>query len=369
MAGIRTRGEACRPSRAPKAALWYLVSRGGGRCVTRSLVTGASGSLGSALVDRLCARGDEVWMLDVTRSAHRDDVEFLEVDLRDAAAVEAACRGVDVVFHAAAMVDTRNSRRELVGEVNVGGTDHLLRGAARHGVSRFVYVSTASVVYAGEDIDGGDESLPYARMPRSHYSATKAIAERRVLSANDDGGLLCCALRPEGIYGPDDRRAIPALLESYQAGLNPFYVGFEEKLTDFVFLDSLVDAVVAADERLEPGSPVAGNAYFVTDGTPCSFPQFVQWTCEAAGVAIPRLRVPHPVMSAIASLAESLPDSVLGWLPSGLSEFSPFAVDYMSHHHWFQIDRARRDLGYEPRLTTREGIRCSVDEIEGRSRR
>ena len=180
-----------------------------------------------------------------------NDVEFVAVDIRDFAAVDAACKGVDVVFHAAAVVDRCTCGRELIEAVNVGGTNNLLRSASMHGVSRFVYVSSASVVFSGADIVSGDETLPYATRPRSHYAATKATAEQHVISANDRDVLLTCALRPDGIYGPGDRRLIPALLGAYRLGINPFYVGETDKLADDVYLDSLVDALLAVDQRLE----------------------------------------------------------------------------------------------------------------------
>ncbi len=326
-----------------------ISCRQGGAHMTRSLVTGANGFVGRSLVDRLVARGDEVLSLDVQGVAHRDDVESATIDLRDLAAVEAACKGVDAVFHAAAVVDTRTSGRELIEAVNVGGTDNLLRSASIHGVLRFVYVSSASVVYGGADIVNGDETLPYATRPRSHYAATKATAEQHVLSANDRDALLTCALRPDGIYGPGDRRLIPALLDAYRFGINPFYVGHRDKHADHVYVESLVDALLAADQRLEPDAPVAGRAYFVTDGTPCSFVQFAEWTCEAAGLRIPRFGVPYPLLLAAATIGESVPDLVRRWLPSGATETSRFTVEYMLHHHWFSIDRARSDLGYTNR--------------------
>lgn len=331
--------------------------------MTKVLVTGGDGSLGRVLVDRLVGRGDEVVSLDTRPGPARADVEYATVDLRDRSAVEDACRGVDVVFHTAALVDTRAARRELIESVNVGGTDNLLRAAVAARVGRFVHVSTATVVYSGADIEGGDESLPYAARPQSHYAATKAVAEQHVLAADDPGGLRTCALRPEGIYGPGDQRTVPAILEAYRLGVNPFHVGDATKLTDHVYIDSLVDALLAADERLGVGEPVAGQAYFVTDGTPCSFVDFVRWTCEAAGLRAPRLGVPQPVMAVAAMMAEALPEPLRRFVPSGVAETSRFTVGYMHHHHWFRIDKAREQLGYEPRVSTRQGIAATVESL------
>ncbi|HHH28278.1 MAG TPA: NAD(P)-dependent oxidoreductase, partial [Polyangiaceae bacterium] len=123
--------------------------------MTTSLVTGACGFVGRHLVDALVERGDEVVASDVATSGPRDDVRYEKVDLRDPEAVNALVRGVDVVFHSASVVHTRNTNVDTVFAVNVGGTDNLLDACRQHDCSRFVYVSSASAVYEGRDIENG----------------------------------------------------------------------------------------------------------------------------------------------------------------------------------------------------------------------
>ena len=178
----------------------------------RVLVTGGGGFLGGAIVRRLVARGDQV------RSFARGEypklvklgVEVRRGDLCDSEAVAAAIQGCERVFHVAALPGVWGAYKDYY-RTNVVGTDNVLAACRAQGVKRLVYTSTPSVVHAGGDIEGGDESLPYATKFSAHYPRTKAIAEQSVLRAN--GEKLCTvALRPHLIWGPGDNHLTPRIL-------------------------------------------------------------------------------------------------------------------------------------------------------------
>jgi nucleoside-diphosphate-sugar epimerase len=322
-------------------------------------VTGAGGSVGRALVERLQRRGTDVVALDLRRPERGTDVEWVEADLRDGRAVEAACRGVNQVFHAAAFVETRRSAAVEARSVNVDGTRNLLAAATRCSVEGFVYISTASVVYEGQDISGGDESLPYARRPMSPYPETKALAERAVLGANGRYGLFTCALRPDAIYGPTDLRLVPTLLALHRSRLNPFFFGSPMVRSDFTSTDNLVEASMRAVDRLGPRGEASGQAFFITDGTPCALYEFTQWVCEDAGLEPPRREVPLALLKVAAELSERVPGRVRRRMPARLVDMSRFSIDFMAHEHWYRIDKARDLLGYDP-IPTRDGVRATV---------
>ena len=242
------------------------------------LVTGGAGYLGSHLVRALLARGERVHVLDVRPAGieHPELREFVG-DLRREDDVRRACEGVGTVFHTASLMTlvgvTRRAERERAHAVNAGGTRNLLHACREAGVARFVYTSSNNVVLDRE-IEGGDERLPYARRFVDLYSETKALAEQAVLAANAQGGLLTCALRPGGIYGPGEPYVLSRMVDALAKGLLSVKVGSGAARSDNVYIDDLVVAHLLAAKKLVPGSPVAGRAYFIGDGEPINYFEF-----------------------------------------------------------------------------------------------
>lgn len=328
-----------------------------------SLVTGGGGFVGRALVDALVARGDEVIVVEPFGEAHRADIRFERVDIRDSDAMVELAQGVTTIFHNASLVHTKHNREDDVWSVNLGGTRSVLRAASRARVKKVVYVSTASAVYEGRDIEGGDENLPYARTSQAPYADSKIAAEREVLRANGQGGVATCAIRPHVVFGPGDRRFLPAIVERARAGRLRFAVGLNnQKLSDFTYVDNLVDALLSADARLHLESPVAGQAYFVTNGEPMRFFDFVARVLNELDLPPLIGAVPYPLAYAAATLKEGY-DSLNGGTLNAEGALSRFAVRYMVRHHYFDIGKARRDLGYTPRVSLEEGIRLTCEAL------
>ncbi|MSP63892.1 MAG: NAD-dependent epimerase/dehydratase family protein [Myxococcales bacterium] len=330
----------------------------------RCLVTGGAGFVGRHLVRALLARGDRVVVFD-RGGAPTGAGEEIAGDICDGEAVARAARGCDVVFHLASVVQVSGSGKEALSAINVGGTERVIEACRREGATRLVYCSSASVVFEGRDIKNGDEELPYARRT-APYAETKGIAEQRVLAASD-GSLATCALRPHLIFGPGDTRMMPAMLR-HAAGRARLIIGDPQKLSDFTYIDNLVDALILAAERLTVGPPpqdgagrnrpsIAGRAYFITNGEPRSYWGF--WNDILARLGRPTLhrRIPDPIARSAAWVNERI-----GRLRGDgtASTFTPFTVAYLSTHHYFSHARATRDLGYLPRISVDEGIARTV---------
>ena len=333
--------------------------------MTTSLVTGACGFVGRHLVDALVDRGDDVVASDVASQGPQDDVRYEKVDLRDADAVKKLVRDVDVVFHSASVVHTRNTKVDTVFAVNVGGTDHLIDACREHGTGRFVYVSSASAVYEGNDIENGDETLPYSSITQAPYADSKIEAEKHVLAADDanQGGLRTCAVRPHIVFGPGDTRFLPAIIERARAGKLKLGVGRERKLSDFTYVDNLVDGLLLADDKLADGS-AGGQAYFVTNGEPRAFFEFVGQVLEQLELPPIKGYVPYGLAYGVAAVKETF-DALRG-RPIGEEDgLSRFAIRYMCTHHYFSIEKARRDLGYEPAVDLDEGITRTCRALRG----
>ena len=323
--------------------------------MTTSIVTGACGFIGRHLCDALANRGDKVIGIDVKGTSWRPEIELRHVDLRDPKAVTDALAGGDTVFHNASLVHTKMNRIQDVWDVNLSGTQHVIAGCRAHGIKRLVYVSSGSVVYDGQDIENGDERMPYAAGTQAPYAASKIEAEKAVLAANSPD-LATCAIRPHVVFGPGDTRFLPAILARARAKRLNLGVGNGKHLSDFTYVDNLVDALLAADARLSPGSPVAGQAYFVTNGEPIPFFGFVGKVLDVLGLPPLRGSVPYWVAYGAATVAESW-DTLRGGTLNTENGLSRFAIRYMCTHHYFAIDKARRDLGWSPAVSIDEGIR------------
>lgn len=334
----------------------------------RSLVTGGCGFTGEHLVDALIARGDEVTVVDAKVQDRREGVRYIEADLRDADAMAAACEGQTTVFHNASVVHTRQTGVDTVWAINLGGTRNVLEGCRTHGVRNFVYVSSASVVYEGESIENGDESLPYAGVSQAPYADSKIAAEKEVLAANDPDGVSTVSIRPHIIYGPGDRRFLPNILKRARAGKLKFAVGLRRRLSDFTYISNLVDGLILADEKLDPDSgkrtTVGGKPYFVTNGEPTAFFDFVGRVLAKMDLPPIRGAVPYRVAWTVAALVEAY-DNLRG-VPVGVeSGMTRFAMRYMCTHHYFSIARAGQDLGYTPKVSIDEGIDRTVAHLRG----
>jgi len=331
---------------------------------TKSLVTGAKGFVGRHLVAALAARGDEVTATDLgSETPGEGETRYVEADLRDEASVATVVEGHDVVFHNASVVHTRRTSEDIVWDVNEGGTRRVIAACRKHGTGRLVYVSSASAVYEGKDIEHGDESMRYSTISQAAYADSKIAAEKRVLKESDEA-LRTCAVRPHIIFGPGDTRFLPAILDRAKAGKLRFGVGREHKLSDFTYIDNLTDGLLRADEHLKDDEAVAaGKAYFVTNGEPMQFFAFIGKVLAQLDMPPIITNMPYGLVYAIAAVSEKL-DELRG-RPVGFENgMSRFAVRYMCTHHYFSIERARRELGYEPKVNLDEGIRLTTEHLK-----
>ena len=331
------------------------------------LVTGGSGFLGGAVCRLLAARGDEVVSLARGEAPALAALGVRHVlgDITSLESVLEASRGLDAVIHVAGKAGDWGTLEDFYA-ANVAGTDNVIAACFMNGIGRLVYTSTPSVVHEGHDIEGGNESLPYARRFSSPYPRTKALAEQRVLKANGPD-LATVALRPHLIFGPGDRQLFPRIVARRRAGRLRFIAPGGKRI-DVTYIDNAAQAHLDALDRLEPGAPPAGHAYFISQGQPVVLEQMVNQLLQVAGLAPEQRMLSQRNARLLAGLIESV------WRGLRLSSDPPltrFLVEQLSTSHWYDISAARRDLGYQPRVTLGEGLaRLSEWWIrEGRSPR
>lgn len=304
------------------------------------LVTGGAGFIGSHIVRALVARGHRVRVLDNLSTGKREnlngvDAELVVGDITDTDAVEAALAGVTAVFHEAADISVPHTVDDPVGthRVNVNGTVNLLDGARRHGVKRFVFASSAAVY-------GDEPSLPKTEesplCPRSPYALHKIIGERYLKLYHDVYGLDTISLRYFNVFGPRQdpaspyAAAIPIFVSCYADRRRPTIFGDGGQTRDFVFIDDVIAANLAALEIENPG----GRVFNIASGRSIQLLELLEYIGAAFGKTL------DPIF------AEARPGDV--------------------RHSHAVIDRAADVLGYQPRVDMIRGLAQTVRWLTGK---
>ena len=327
----------------------------------KALVTGGGGFLGRCIVTKLLERGDEVRILARGRylDLEQAGVEGIQGDIRDPAKVAEACAGMDTVFHVAALPAIWGKWEDFYG-INFEGTKNAVAGCLAHGVGRLVYTSTPSVVFDGSDLCGIDETYPYPERYICHYPATKAIAERYVIAANGKEGLLTTALRPHLVWGPGDRHLIPRVLQRARAG-RLFIVGDGNNKVDVTYVENAAQAHLQAAERLQPGSVVAGQVYFISQGEPVVLWDFINQILERFGIPRVTRRIPCGIARVLGGGLEAVYNMLR---LSAEPPMTRFLATHLARSHFFDISKARQHFGYRPRVTIAEGVERLVNSFD-----
>lgn len=318
------------------------------------LVTGGGGFLGRALCRGLVQRGHEV--VSFNRGLYpvldRLGVRQLRGDLADRGAVIAAAQGCEAIFHNAAKAGAWGSY-DSYHRANVVGTDNVLAACRTHRIDRLVYTSSPSVTHrATHPVAGGSaDDVPYGEGFKAAYAATKTMAEKAVLAAND-AGLATVALRPRLIWGPGDNQLLPRLVERAKAGRLRF-VGDGNNVIDTTYIDNAAQAHFEAFEHLGPGAACAGRAYFISNGEPKTVREVVNGLLRAAGAPEVDKTIPFGAAYAVGAACEAL------WslLPlRGEPPMTRFLAEQLSTTHWYDMAPAARDFGYRPLVSFHEGL-------------
>ena len=314
-----------------------------------AFVTGGSGFIGGALIRRLVREGWAVRALARSDGAAAkvtaDGAEAVRGDLSDTADMAIGARGAEVAFHAAATLGDWGRRAEFVAG-NVDGTQHVVDAARRAGVRRLVHVGTEAAVLAGDRMVMIDERQPLRPDSPALYSSTKALAEALVLAANGEG-LETVVVRPRFVWGRGDTTLLPMLGAMVREGRFA-WIGGGRHLTSTAHIDNTVEGLMLGADR---GTP--GNAYFVTDGTPVVFREFVTRMLATQGLEPPGRSIPRPAAHALAVAGET----AWGALPlPGRPPLTRFAYWVSALETTIDISRARAELGYAPVTTIDEGL-------------
>jgi dihydroflavonol-4-reductase len=320
----------------------------------RALVTGATGFTGGHLARHLAARGDQVRALvrDGSAAAARREltdagIRLIEGDVRDRESLERACAGIDVVYHIAAIYRQAGLRDAEYRAVNADAVRTVFMAAATGGVRRVVHCSTVGV-HGDVEHPPANEDAPLR--PGDIYQQTKLEGERAAHDVGASTGVEAVIARPTGIYGPGDRR----LLKLFRGVARRRFItlGSGRIFYHLTYIDDLV-----AGFRLCGEVPAAaGRTYILAGGEVTTLDELIRLIADEAGVPRPRLRLPvWPFW--IAGAACEAVCAPLGLEPPIYRR----RVDFFTKSRAFDISRARAELGYEPQVSLREGIRKTLE--------
>ncbi|MFK7930273.1 MAG: NAD-dependent epimerase/dehydratase family protein, partial [Myxococcota bacterium] len=235
--------------------------------------------------------------------------------------------------------------------INVDGTRNLLDAAETAGVKRFIYTSTPSVVSYATPIENGPQDLPYATSYKTAYPQTKAEAERMVLQANGPS-IATVSLRPHLIFGPGDPHLLPRFVEATLKGRLRI-IGDGTNKVDFTYVDNAAWAQIDAATALTDSSAAcAGKAYFISNDEPVSL---WGWFNDLLQVMdIPRIE--KQLGLGTARFLFGAVEGLHKLLPLGEPTVTSFLADAMATSHWFDMEPAKRDLGYSIRVSMDEAV-------------
>jgi nucleoside-diphosphate-sugar epimerase len=324
------------------------------RLTMTSLVTGATGFIGSHLLaDLLAEKGGSVRVLvrrpESAAGLHGADVRI--GDVRDANVIMDAVQGVDVVYHCAA-TRTASSLREAC-DITLTGTRNVLEGLRRAGSGRAVLL-TGLIVLGARHLDAATEDLPYRRTG-DPVSDVKIEIEQMAWEYEQRHGVDVTVLRPGLVYGPRDGHNLPQMIRALRKGGFAF-IRSRDNVLPIVYIGDMIQAMRRAGR-----TPAArGRAYHITDGSRTRIGEFIDCLAELLGCPAPQKVLPFAVPYLGCLVFETL--AALR-LYRGRAPISRTGMNYVGYSRVIDIARARRELGYEPQISYRDGLSLALKDL------
>lgn len=316
------------------------------------LVTGAGGFLGSAIARQLLAENCEVTGFSRGRYPElaASGIEMEQGDIRDLDRLSAVAASHDAIIHTAAVAGVWGSRQAF-HSINVDGTTNVIQACRQQGISKLVFTSSPSVTFDGEHQRNLKESAPYPTKWLAHYPHTKALAEQAVLGANG-ADLATVALRPHLIWGPGDPHLIPRVLDRGRRNRLRI-IGDGSNQVDMVYVENAAQAHLCALKSLETGSLISGKSYWVTQQQPVNLWDWINEILTMAGIRNVKSKVSPKLAYRIGRKLEFV------YKVLRIKKEPPmtrFVAKQLSTDHYFDNSAARDELGFEPRISTQEGM-------------
>lgn len=322
-----------------------------------TLVTGAAGFVGSHAIDELLAQGTELRALvrDANQAAElrRRGIEVVVGDMRDPAVLREAVRGAQVVYHCAAAVGPKYTPHELY-DINFTAARQLLDVVRESGNGRVVLLTSVNVL-GTRHLNPATEDVP-CRRSRDAAADVKIDIENLAWDYDRRHGVDATALRLGMIYGPRDPLNLPKMISALRRGKFAF-IGSRDHIVPIVHVSDVVQAMLLAGRA--PTS--RGRAYHITDGSRVTIGEFVDHLSTLIGCPLPSKVLPYAVPYLGCVAFEMLKALRLYRGPAPIARNS---LRFLGTSRYFDIGRARQELGFVPRVQYREGLAAAVPSLQ-----
>lgn len=327
-----------------------------------TVVTGAAGFVGGALVRRLLAEGDEVRALVLpgdrlaaelhSLAAEEHQLQVIEGDICSTASIALAFEGADRVFHTAALVHAWAPAARF-HEINVGGTRNVAEVALASGVTRLIWISTTDVFGLPRGEQVFDETSPL-RPWSEPYADTKIETERWLWRFHRDSCMPVSVIYPGWVYGPGDRAFFPGLAQAI-VSRSMFFWSRNARLP-LVYIDNLIDACVLASDM----QAAVGRGYIVYDTQELTLEELCGRIADTIGAKRPWLHVPYRLAYAAAVVLQAKSRAARRSTPPTLLTVD---VKAFGMQWFFSNERARTELGWTPRVGIDEGMQRALEDL------
>ncbi len=311
------------------------------------LITGGTGMLGRAFVQKY----SEHYTLTFTgrnaevgkRIEQETGSMFLPLDLEERGKLTEACNGVDGIIHCAALSSPWGKKEDFI-RTNVIGTRNLLDAAERCGINTFIHISTPSLYFAFRDQFKIKETTPLPRIFCNQYASSKAQAERIVLKRFQKSIIL----RPRGIFGPHDTSIVPRILQAVRNG-TLWLPSTRNPLIDMTYVENVADAIHLALAK----RAVSQNIFNITNGEPTHVLDILRQLFASTLLPIRLRTLPYGLIAPVIRLQEDLRKLIPSMTEPRLTRYSAAMFHY---HQTLDISKAKKILGYTPKISLAEGI-------------
>jgi len=315
------------------------------------LVTGATGFLGQKLALRLTNLGHHVTGIGRNQAIgnHLSDqgVHFIPCALEDRQAVIEACENQDYVFHSGAFSSPWGAYEDFY-QSNVEGTKHVIEGCQKAGVTRLIYVSTPSLYFHYDERTNVEESDDLPSTFVNNYAKTKYLAECEIDRAFKEG-LPVITIRPRALFGPGDNAILPRLIRVCQEGALPKF-GQANVQVDITYVENVVDALLLC---MNSGDETLGQKYNITNGVSVPLYEVIEQVMNKLNQPVRYRHIPFSVGFFLARMMETYAN----WFQKGKEPLlTRYTVSVLSKTQTLSIEKAKRELGYTPRVSIEEGI-------------